>query len=202
MRRHTFALATLVTFAGAAFGGRTALQVRRHRDSGWRMNRPRTAADAAVQGAMVASALALTVAPLAAGRQATARTASAPAGLAGIAGGALAVGGGVLTLVAQGQMGASWRIGVDPDERTGLVRGGLYRWVRNPIFTGMLLFAAGEALLVPNRWGVAGAALLAASIEGQVRRVEEPYLLATHGDEYREWAAAAGRFLPGVGRLG
>lgn len=199
MRRPTFALATLVAFAGAAFGGRTALQVRRHGDSGWRMSRPRTPADATVQGAMVASALALTVAPLAARRRGAAAGPTSPASAA--AGGVLAVGGGVVTLVAQGQMGASWRIGVDPDERTGLVRGGLYGRVRNPIFTGMLLFALGEALLVPNRWGLAGAALLGASIEGQVRRVEEPYLLAAHGDDFRRWAATTGRFVPGVGCL-
>ena len=54
-------------------------------------------------------------------------------------------------------MGASWRIGVDPEERTDLVRHRLYRSVRNPIFTGMVLFAAGQALLVPDAMAVAGA---------------------------------------------
>jgi protein-S-isoprenylcysteine O-methyltransferase Ste14 len=31
--------------------------------------------------------------------------------------------------------------------------------------------------------------------------VEEPALLAAHGDAYRRWAATTGRFLPGIGRL-
>jgi protein-S-isoprenylcysteine O-methyltransferase Ste14 len=30
--------------------------------------------------------------------------------------------------------------------------------------------------------------------------IEEPYLLATHGVTYERYAAATGRFVPGVGR--
>jgi protein-S-isoprenylcysteine O-methyltransferase Ste14 len=33
--------------------------------------------------------------------------------------------------------GASWRIGVDPDERTTLVTSGPFAIARNPIFTAM-----------------------------------------------------------------
>jgi protein-S-isoprenylcysteine O-methyltransferase Ste14 len=33
-----------------------------------------------------------------------------------------------------------------------------------------------------------------------VRQVEEPYLVRTHGEAYRSWAAGVGRFLPGIGR--
>jgi protein-S-isoprenylcysteine O-methyltransferase Ste14 len=44
-------------------------------------------------------------------------------------------------------------------------------------------------------------ALLALALEVQVRLVEEPYLTRVHGQEYRRYAASAGRFLPGFGRL-
>ncbi|MFZ0230386.1 MAG: isoprenylcysteine carboxylmethyltransferase family protein, partial [Mycobacterium sp.] len=33
------------------------------------------------------------------------------------------------------------------------------------------------------------------------RRVEEPYLLATHGAAYRRYTASVGRFIPGVGLI-
>ena len=46
----------------------------------------------------------------------------------------LAVGGVVQVAAAQRQMGASFRIGID-DEETALVQDGLFRFVRNPIFT-------------------------------------------------------------------
>ena len=44
-----------------------------------------------------------------------------------------------LTVLAQLQMGASWRVGID-DRPTELVTGGLFRVVRNPIFTALLVF--------------------------------------------------------------
>lgn len=37
------------------------------------------------------------------------------------------------------------------------------------------------------------------TIELQVRVVEEPYLSATHGQAYGDYAARVGRFIPGVG---
>jgi protein-S-isoprenylcysteine O-methyltransferase Ste14 len=98
-------------------------------------------------------------------------------------------------------MGSSWRVGVDPSERTALRTDGPFRWVRNPIFSWMILTAAGLALLVPNTASLAGLAALVFGIELQVRLVEEPYLLRTHGEAYASWASLTGRFFPGIGRL-
>ncbi|BDB44179.1 hypothetical protein IWGMT90018_46250 [Mycobacterium kiyosense] len=64
----------------------------------------------------------------------------------------------------------------------------------------MLIFAAGITLMAPNPLAVAGFLLLFTAIELQVRRVEEPYLLDTHGDAYRTYTNSVGRFLPGIGR--
>ncbi|MCC6765835.1 MAG: isoprenylcysteine carboxylmethyltransferase family protein [Deltaproteobacteria bacterium] len=105
------------------------------------------------------------------------------------------------TLWAQLAMGASWRIGVDQTARTRLVSGGPFRFVRNPIFTWMTFASAGLALLAPNALALAAFAALVLALELQVRGVEEPYLLRVHGDHYRRYAAATGRFLPGIGRL-
>ena len=98
-------------------------------------------------------------------------------------------------------MGASWRIGVDAGEVTALVTSGVFRTVRNPIFTGMILTSVGTALMVPNAAALAGVALLALGLEIHVRYVEEPHLLAVHGDPYHRYANSAGRFVPRVGRL-
>ena len=97
-------------------------------------------------------------------------------------------------------MGASWRIGVDPDERTGLVTHGLFALVRNPIFTAMLVTALGLTLMVGNVISLTGLAALFAALEVQVRLVEEPYLLTVHGPDYERYSTTAGRFLPGLGR--
>jgi protein-S-isoprenylcysteine O-methyltransferase Ste14 len=111
-----------------------------------------------------------------------------------------AVAGVAATLYAQGAMGDSWRIGVDSAETTTLVRQGVFAIVRNPIFTAMLVFAAGITLMAPNVVAIAAIAVLLATIELQVRVVEEPYLLGTHGGSYREYTHAVGRFIPGIGR--
>jgi protein-S-isoprenylcysteine O-methyltransferase Ste14 len=113
----------------------------------------------------------------------------------------LAGSGFALTLAAQLQMGASWRVGVDRSERTELVTHGLFRFVRNPIFSAMLLALLGLALLVPNAVSLLAFVASLAGLELHVRRVEEPHLLRTHGEAYRAWASRTGRFLPGLGRL-
>jgi protein-S-isoprenylcysteine O-methyltransferase Ste14 len=105
------------------------------------------------------------------------------------------------TLGAQEAMGTSWRIGVEERERTELVTDGPFRTVRNPIFSAMVPAATGLALLAPNPLALAAVPILIGALEVQVRLVEEPHLLRTHGDRYAAYAARAGRFLPGVGRL-
>ena len=207
MLRSTFALVSVLAFALVGFGWRTLLQVRRHGDSGWRFER--TGLDRFVGPALAVSFLLLGAAPvlaLAAGDpwRPGGVEALATGGLgsvAGLVGAALAVAGGVVTVVAQVQMGASWRIGVQEGERTALVTDGLFAHVRNPIFTGMVAVAAGTALLVPNLPALLGAALAVVTIGVQVRLVEEPNLRRVHGADYLRWASRTGRFLPGLGRL-
>jgi len=118
-----------------------------------------------------------------------------------VAGVVLAVLGTIATLLAQHAMGTSWRIGVDAAERTALVTDGPFALVRNPIFAAMLPTSLGIVLLVPNVVALVGFVALVAALQIQTRAVEEPYLVATHGAAYRDYAARVGRFLPGVGRL-
>jgi protein-S-isoprenylcysteine O-methyltransferase Ste14 len=113
----------------------------------------------------------------------------------------LAAGGVVLTFGAQLAMGNAWRIGVDPEERTELVVDGPFGLVRNPIYSAMIPTVLGLVLMVPNALALAAIVALVAGLELQVRAVEEPYLLRTHGDEYASYAARVGRFVPGLGLL-
>lgn len=103
------------------------------------------------------------------------------------------------TLYAQLSMSTSWRIGVDPSERTELVTRGPFRHVRNPIFTAMIAAIIGVALACPTPLALVSPLLLALALEIQVRVVEEPYLVRTHGEAYLAWARRTGRFVPGVG---
>jgi protein-S-isoprenylcysteine O-methyltransferase Ste14 len=115
------------------------------------------------------------------------------------AGFALAVCGLAATLYAQLDMGESWRVGIDTRETTALVRTGTFRRIRNPIFAAMLVFMLGETLLARNPVAIAVLAIFVGAVEVSVRTVEEPYLLAVHGDDYRDYTASVGRFVPGIG---
>ncbi len=55
--------------------------------------------------------------------------------------------------------------------------------------------------MVPSWVAWAGMAALFVALELQVRVVEEPYLLRTHGRRYAGYAATVGRFMPGAGRV-
>jgi protein-S-isoprenylcysteine O-methyltransferase Ste14 len=118
-----------------------------------------------------------------------------------VAGIVVAIIGIAATVYAQLDMGDSWRIGVDAGEVTTLVRTGVFGWVRNPIFTAMILFGVGIALVTPNFVAIVGFVLLVLTIEVQVRSVEEPYLRSSHGAAYSAYLATVGRFIPNVGRV-
>jgi protein-S-isoprenylcysteine O-methyltransferase Ste14 len=106
--------------------------------------------------------------------------------------------GFALVIAAQANMGSSWRIGID-NAPTTLVTTGLFRWVRHPIYTGILAVVVGIAGLTPSPWTICGA-LLAYVLIAMQSRLEEAHLHTQHGAAYLEWASVAGRFVPRVGR--
>ena len=102
-------------------------------------------------------------------------------------------------LAAQYAMGSSWRIGVEEAEETELVTGGPFALVRNPIFSAMFVLQLGLVLIAPNLLAAIAWVAVFASVQLQVRLVEEPHLRRVHGDSYRAYTARVGRFAPGLG---
>lgn len=117
-----------------------------------------------------------------------------------VTGAALLFGGIALLVVAQLNLGASWRIGIEEGSSPGLVTSGLYRFCRNPIFFAILIMLAGYTLLLPTRLSLA---LLVGAFIGIRQQIltEEAYLSRTYGDTYRAYARHVGRFVPGIGKL-
>ena len=177
-------------FAILAFGWRTVMQVRATGSTGFVAHRERGAVAKAAGLALAVGLLAVVAG--------TALADDRDWGPLAALGVAAMLAGLALTLVAQRAMGASWRIGVDPEERTELVTNGLFGRIRNPIFTGMICFALGSALVVPTVVTVVGALVATAGIWAQVQLVEEPHLRRQHGTSYDAYLQGAGRFLPKV----
>lgn len=72
--------------------------------------------------------------------------------------------------------------------------GGLYRWVRHPIYSGVMALGLGSALPSGNPWALAAAVALVAWFMAKARW-EERQLVARYPG-YREWAAGRPRFVP------
>lgn len=85
-------------------------------------------------------------------------------------------------------------VAIPPDR---IVRAGPYRWVRNPMYLGHLIFLAGLALALGS-W--LGAALFAFHVAWFHRRVreDEKRLDALFGETYRDYCRDVKRWIPGI----
>lgn len=100
----------------------------------------------------------------------------------------------VWTILAQAQMGNSWRIGIDTEHRTELVRSGVFKISRNPIFVGMMVTLLGLFLIIPNVVTLI-TFLVGVILIGIQVRLEEEYLMRAHGDKYIEYRRNVRRWI-------
>ena len=98
------------------------------------------------------------------------------------------------TLIAQVQMSDSWRIGIDYDEKTELVDKGIFTISRNPVFLGVVVFYIGIFLILPNTLSFTLVVVILITVQVQVR-LEEVYLLETHGEAYQAYKNSVRRWI-------
>jgi protein-S-isoprenylcysteine O-methyltransferase Ste14 len=98
------------------------------------------------------------------------------------------------TIIAQGHMKNSWRIGIDTETKTELVTTGLFGLSRNPIFFGMILSLLGLFLTTPN--ALTGLFLVLGYILIQIQiRLEEEFLINEHGHNYEAYKQKVRRLI-------
>lgn len=100
-----------------------------------------------------------------------------------VAGVTLLLGSLIWTILAQSQMGESWRIGIDTEHKTHLVQAGVFSISRNPIFLGIMVTILGLLLATPNAITLTLLVLVFVLVNIQVR-LEEEHLKTMIGDEY------------------
>jgi len=97
--------------------------------------------------------------------------------------------------IAQRTMGNSWRVGIDEIKRTDLITKGIFKYVRNPTYSGLFLLLIGIWLIWPT-WMIGMYSLVFfLLIEMQVR-CEEEYLLKSHGEQYQRYLLNTCRYVP------
>jgi len=108
---------------------------------------------------------------------------------------ALTFAGVAFALWARISLGAYWSGRVTLKEEHRLIRSGPYKFVRNPIYTGMLLAMVGSAIVAGEWRGVLAVALLYGALSAKALR-EEGLLLAEFKSEYEEYRHSTGFLLP------
>ncbi len=100
----------------------------------------------------------------------------------------------IWTIIAQGHMKNSWRIGIDTQTKTELVTTGLFQISRNPIFFGMIVSLLGLFLTTPN--ALTGLFLILGYVLIQIQiRLEEEFLTDQHGQKYIDYKQKVRRLI-------
>jgi len=95
-------------------------------------------------------------------------------------------------------LGTNWSITLEVREEHRLITQGVYRGVRHPMYSALVLYSVGQALVIPN-WVAGPSNLLAFAVLLALRiRAEERMMGERFGDEYAAYSARTKRLIPGV----
>jgi protein-S-isoprenylcysteine O-methyltransferase Ste14 len=103
--------------------------------------------------------------------------------------------GFAVTYWARWTLGKNWSGNVTVKVGHELIRTGPYRLVRHPIYTGMMVAAAGTAMALNQRRGIIAFVLLWISFTLK-RMKEEEFMRQTFGAQYDDYARVTGAIFP------
>jgi protein-S-isoprenylcysteine O-methyltransferase Ste14 len=107
----------------------------------------------------------------------------------------LTAAGVAISIWARVSLGTNWSGVVTLKNGHELIRKGLYRWIRHPIYTGILLAMIGTAVIKGHMRGWLGFLIVLAAFYFKARR-EEGFLRHEFGGGFEEHARRTGMFLP------
>jgi len=99
------------------------------------------------------------------------------------------------TLLCWKRMGKSWRMGINPNEKTQLIVSGPYAYIRHPIYAIQSFMLLASALLLPSPLMLISCLLMLTFLQWEAHR-EEKYLIIHHGAGYLDYCRQTGGFLP------
>jgi protein-S-isoprenylcysteine O-methyltransferase Ste14 len=96
-------------------------------------------------------------------------------------------------------LGRNWSVTLELRQSHQLVRHGVYRSIRHPMYAAIFLFGLAQGLLL-NNWLAGWSALATFAVMYFVRVPrEERMMCECFGDEYRDYARQTGRVFPRLG---
>jgi protein-S-isoprenylcysteine O-methyltransferase Ste14 len=111
---------------------------------------------------------------------------------------AITLAGMCFAVWARVHLGRNWSSAPTIKEGHQLIRGGPYRFVRHPIYTGILLALVGTVLANGKVRGALAVVLIwfAWTVKS---RMEEEFMMRTFGAEYEEYRRTTGGLIPRIG---
>jgi protein-S-isoprenylcysteine O-methyltransferase Ste14 len=107
--------------------------------------------------------------------------------------------GFAITLWARFLLGSNWSNSVTIKVAHELIRTGPYRWVRHPIYSGMILAMLGTAIALDQWRGAVSVALLWVAFTFKQRK-EERFMRQTFGAQYADYSKTTGAIFPSLRR--
>src|SRR6266446_5216952 len=93
-------------------------------------------------------------------------------------------------------LGANWSITLEVRERHQLITQGIYRRIRHPMYSALMLYDVAHALVIPN-WVAGSSNLVVFAVLFALRvSAEERMMLEQFGDEYTAYMARTKRLVP------
>ena len=96
------------------------------------------------------------------------------------------------------ELGRNWSVSLEVRDKHELITGGVYRYVRHPMYSAFFLWAVAQFLLLPN-WvaGLSGIVGFGTLYLFRVGR-EEKLMLDAFGEEYRAYMRRTARVVPWI----
>lgn len=113
----------------------------------------------------------------------------------GIFGLILSLIGGIIACWARYQLGKNWSLSVQQKEKHELIRTGLYKKVRHPIYSGLLLLFTGTAIIVGDYRSIVATVIVFLSFWFKLKK-EERLLFETFGEKYKLYKKETHAIIP------
>lgn len=113
----------------------------------------------------------------------------------GIIGLAFCILGAVITCWSRYKLGRNWSLSVQKKEDHELIQSGMYKIVRHPIYTGLLLLFIGNTIIVGDYRGVIAVLIVIISFWFKLT-TEEKLLTENFGNQYLEYKKRTKALIP------
>lgn len=115
--------------------------------------------------------------------------------LVGIIGLSISVIGAIIACTSRYRLGKNWSLSVQKKENHQLIQDGIYKVVRHPIYTGLLLLFIGNAIIVGDYRAIIAVLIVFVSLWLKLKK-EEKLLTETFGTKYTEYKNRTKALIP------